>query len=280
MDSTLSTFTASDGENIAVQNWPLESGRRLRAMVILVHGLGEYAGRYSALAERLNGWGFSVRGYDQYGHGESDGVRGGLPTESRLLDDLGDIVQSTRARLPANVPIILLGHSLGGLVAARWLAQQSPPPAAMALVLSSPALAPRLNLVQHMMVTVLSRVAPRLQLRSRLDPRRLAKAADVVRAYQDDPLVHDRITPRLAHFIRDAARALLAAAPRWTVPTLLLYSGDDGLVDPQGSRSFAAAAPAGVVQAQCFANLRHEIFNETESDAVYQALRLWLDQRC
>ena len=67
--------------------------------MLLVHGLGEHAGRYDARGQRLNGWGFAVRGYDQYGHGESGGARGGLPTPTRLLDDLADVIESTRVRM-------------------------------------------------------------------------------------------------------------------------------------------------------------------------------------
>ena len=74
-DSTLSTFTASDGDNLAVQDWALPEGLQIRGVVVLVHGLGEHAGRYDHVARRLNRWGFAVRGYDHYGHGESNGVR-------------------------------------------------------------------------------------------------------------------------------------------------------------------------------------------------------------
>ena len=93
---TLTAFTASDGENLAVYDWPLPDAPR--ATVLLVHGLGEHAGRYDALARHLGTWGYAVRGYDHYGHGESSGPRGGLPWDTRLLDDLTDIVDATRAR--------------------------------------------------------------------------------------------------------------------------------------------------------------------------------------
>jgi len=115
-DSTLSTFTASDGDNLAVQDWPLPDDRPPRGVVLLVHGLGEHAGRYDHVARRLNGWGFAVRGYDQYGHGESGGVRGALPARTRLLDDLADLIESSRARVRPGTPLLLLGHSMGGLV--------------------------------------------------------------------------------------------------------------------------------------------------------------------
>ena len=119
VESVLSPFIASDGENLAIQDWPDYQGERLRGVVLLVHGLGEHAGRYEVVASQLNAWGFAVRGYDQYGHGESGGPRGGLPSDARLLDDLADIIDTTRARMSPDMPLILLGHSLGGLVAAR-----------------------------------------------------------------------------------------------------------------------------------------------------------------
>src|SRR5207237_3964396 len=104
--STLSTYTATDGENIAVQDWPLPDGLRLRGVVMLVHGLGEHAGRYEHVARRLNQWGFAVRGYDHFGHGESGGGRGALPTGKRLVDDLADLLESTRVRTPDGGPLV------------------------------------------------------------------------------------------------------------------------------------------------------------------------------
>ena len=101
----------------------------------------------------------------------------------------------------------------------------------------------------------------------------------MVAAYQSDRLVHDRISARLARFIATAGPATVALAPQWKVPTLLMYAGEDKLVQPQGSRDFAAAAPAGVVTTHCFEGLYHEIFNELDAAPVFAALRQWLDQR-
>ena len=276
-DSTLSTFTASDGANLAVQDWPLAEGLRPRGIVLLVHGLGEHAGRYEHIARHLNEWGFAVRGYDQYGHGESDGVRGTIPTFARLTDDLADIIDSTRARQGRSIPLIVLGHSLGGLVAARLLA--TAPDSADALVLSSPALDAGLSALQVRLLRVLSRVAPRLTVGNGLDPDFLSHDPDVVAAYRSDPRVHKRISLRLARFIAESGPSVLARAGEWKVPTLLLYAGLDKLVEPAGSRAFAAAAPASVVTARCFKDLFHEIFNELQSEAVFEASRDWLDAR-
>jgi alpha-beta hydrolase superfamily lysophospholipase len=275
-ESTLSTFTASDGENLAVQDWPTPEGVRQRGAVLVVHGLGEHAGRYDGLAHVLNDWGFAVRSFDQYGHGESDGPRGTIPQPNRLLDDLADLVESTRMR-NLGLPLILLGHSLGGLVAASFVARTLM--AVDGLVLSSPLLATRLSAAQKLLMKVMPRIAPNFTVGNGLDPKYLSHDKSVVEAYLNDPRVHDRISGRLARFIADEAALVHSCAPRWLVPTLLLYAGQDRLVDPAGSRAFARLAPKTVVSARCFDQLYHEIFNEARPQPVFRALQQWLDAR-
>jgi alpha-beta hydrolase superfamily lysophospholipase len=275
-ESTLSTFTASDGDNLAVQDWYLPEGVRQRGTVLVVHGLGEHAGRYDTLARVLNGWGFTVRSYDQYGHGESDGPRGALPHPGRLLDDLADLVESARVRNPG-LPLVLLGHSMGGLVAASFVARTLQ--AVDLLVLSSPALATRLTPLQKLLMAVVPRVAPNLTVGNGLDPQYLSHDKRVVQTSLNDPRVHDRVSGRLARFIAEEGALVRSRAGSWKVPTLLMYAGDDRMVDPAGSEAFAAAAPPSVVTARRFDGLYHEIFNEAEAQPVYECLRQWLAAR-
>jgi alpha-beta hydrolase superfamily lysophospholipase len=276
VESTLSTYTASDGDNLAVQDWHLPPGRQPRASVLVVHGLGEHAGRYDPLAQRLNAWGFAVRSYDQYGHGESGGVRGALPQPARLVEDLCDLADSMQRRHPG-APLVVLGHSMGGLVAASLVARGLC--RVDALVLSSPALATRLNAVQKLLMAVVPRLAPNLTVGNGLDPDFLTHDTEVVAAYRADPLVHDRISGRLARFIQDEAVPVLAQAPHWNVPTLLMYAGDDHIVDPAGSREFARLAPPAVVASRCFDGMWHEIFHEVDAEPVFDCLKQWLDAR-
>jgi alpha-beta hydrolase superfamily lysophospholipase len=275
-ESTLSTFVASDGDNVMIQDWPLEPGLPLRGVVIVVHGLGEHAGRYEHVAHQLNRWGFAVRGYDQCGHGESGGPRGSLPTETRLLDDLADIVDSTRLRMNKRTPLILLGHSMGGLVVGRFVSLAIRP--VEALILSSPALDPGLSGFQKFLVSILPRIAPNLRVGNGVKPQFISHDPAVVAAYRADPLVHDRISARLARFIAQASAQTVATAGTWTVPTLLMYAGADHLLNPQGSRIFAANAPKAVVTSVCFEDMYHEIFNEQDAAPVFATLKAWLDQ--
>lgn len=265
------------GDHLTLFRWALPPTQPSRGVVLLVHGLGEHAGRYQAVAQRLLAWGFEVRAYDQYGHGLSSGPRGVLPTSERLLEDLGRVIAHTRTQMHAAQPLVLLGHSMGGCVSARYVSLQ--PEAVQALVLSSPALDIGLSSAQRGLLKFLLRWAPELTIGNGLKVRKISHDQAVVEAYKNDPLVHGRVCARLVQFMAQAGPAVLDAARTWRVPTLLLFAQDDALVRPQGSRDFAQAAPQGVVQAHEFAALYHEIFNELEPQAVFTALQDWLTQR-
>jgi alpha-beta hydrolase superfamily lysophospholipase len=274
MQPTLST---ADGLTLHLHRWP---GEAPRGAVLIVHGLGEHGGRYAPVAAQLNRAGWSVFAHDQRGHGRSGGARGSIGSDAALLDDLARVIDAVRAAQPG--PLVLLGHSMGGLIAARFVAEGLQPQAVAwrreieALVLSSPALAADMNAVQKLLLATLGTLAPNLAVGNGLNPSWVSRDAAVVRAYVADPLVHDRITPRLARFILDGGALVRGLAPRWRVPTLLMWAGSDRCVAPRGSAEFAAAAPPELVQSQRFDPLFHEIFNEPERAQVFERLLRWL----
>lgn len=278
VETNFSPLTARDGTNLVVMDWPLVKAP-VRGVVLIVHGLGEHAWRYDHVAKHLNNWGFAVRAYDQYGHGESMGQRGALPANDRLLHDLAEVVDESRARMHAETPLIVLGHSMGGLVAARFVSLKLRK--IEALVLSSPALDPGLGGLQKLLLAVLPKIAPDLRVGNGLDANFLSHDPAVVARYKADPLVHDRVSARLAAFIAENGPAVVSDAPNWKLPTLLLYAGSDKLVNPAGSRAFASAAPPSMVTSHCFESLYHEIFNEAAPDdaLVFAQLKAWLDAR-
>jgi len=272
--STLSQLSLAPGMQLALRDWPLADAAPAKAQVLIVHGLGEHSGRYLQVAHKLNGWGYAVRGFDLWGHGLSDGDRGSMRDEHALLDDLAAVVDHTRKGLAPGQALVLLGHSLGGLLAARFVSLRMRP--IDALVLSSPALDPGLNAFQKLLLSTLPGIAPNLRVGNGLQVQYLSHDPAVVAAYQADPLVHDRICARLALFIAQAGRAVLASAPQWSTPTLVLFAGQDKLVSPQGSRVFLQLAPGAIVQSLCFDDLYHEIFNEADAARVFAALEQWL----
>ena len=304
----LAPFIARDGEILALYDWPLQASPSEkgdqesvspRGVVLIVHGLGEHALRYNHVAQRLMDWGFVVRGYDQRGHGESSGARGRLPNDTALLDDLAEVVDDTRQRCrlgaasrglgghdaaaQTSLPLILLGHSMGGLVASRFVAEEIRP--VEGLVLSSPALNASLGPLQKLLLAVLPKFAPNVCVRNGLNARYISRDAEVVKNYLADRLVHNKISPRLGKFIASSGPAMVKAAARWRVPTLLMYAGRDRLVNPAGSRAFAENAAKSVavqpdtVTAKCFDEHYHEIFNEADAAPVFGLLKTWLSAR-
>ncbi|MEO5690032.1 MAG: lysophospholipase [Burkholderiaceae bacterium] len=268
-----------DGLALHLRVWP--AGTPRRGLVVLVHGLGEHIDRYDHVAQRLSGLGFAVVGYDHRGHGRSPGPRGGMPSDDSLCADLGRVLVAARASFPG--PLVLLGHSLGGLIAGRFVAEGlQPKPATWwcpvdTLVMSSPALDPGTNAMQKLLLAVVAPMLPNLAVNNGLKVDWISRDAGVVKAYAADPLVHDRITGRLGLFVARQGPAVIAAAPRWTTPTLLMWAGSDRCVSPLGSAAFAAGAPRGVVTVREWPGLFHEIFNEPEQGDVLKVLADWLE---
>jgi len=265
----LSKIITGDGMSLRLRHWRLPQATR---QIVIVHGLGEHSGRYQKTAEHLVALGCDVLAYDQYGHGESAGVRGHLASDDQLLEHLQDVWRTTEPAAPARR--ILLGHSLGGLLAAAAVARGFVRPDA--LVLSSPALAVDMAAWQRAVVNWLPRLAPNLTLGNGLNADYLSHDRRVVEAYRTDPLVHDRICARLGAFVATTGAQVLQHASHWRVPTLLLYAGEDRLVSPRGSDAFASVAPRAVVTSKRFDGLYHEIFNETDATPVFTALADWL----
>jgi alpha-beta hydrolase superfamily lysophospholipase len=190
---------------------------------------------------------------------------------------------------------------MGGAVAARFVAEGVPhaavpgvslegfaaPPPGLAsaapwyrpvdgLVLSSPALDPGMTGFQKVLAGVLGALAPNLAVSNGLRPEWVSRDPQVVAAYVADPLVHDRVTPRLVNFVVDSGLLVRERAANWRVDTLLMFAGSDRCVAPSGSRAFAAAAPTTRLSVREFGPLFHEIFNEPEQADVFATFGLWL----
>lgn len=278
----MSTLTTDDGLTLQLSHWP--APQPARGQVLIVHGLGEHIGRYAHVAAALNAAGWDVHGWDQRGHGRSAGPRGDIPTPETLLADTARVIDAVRRPGGPGHRFVLLGHSMGGLVAARFAAEAlAGRPAAWSrpldgLVLSSPALDAGLNAGQKLALALAGALAPGLAVSNGLKPAWISRDPAVVQAYAADPLVHDRITARLTRFIVDAGARVIADAPHWALPTLLMWAGADRCVAPRGSEAFAAAAPANVVATRPWPGLAHEIFNEPEQAQVLATLTNWLNR--
>jgi alpha-beta hydrolase superfamily lysophospholipase len=251
-------------------------------VLILVHGFAEHAGRYEGMAAHFAAQRYAVHAYDQAGHGRSPGPRGHVDRFDRLLDELARFVEIVGGEHPG-LPIVLVGHSMGGLVAAATAAFRRP--AVDRIVLSGPLLeveggdSPGRRL-RILLARLLARIAPRLALSSGLDAEGLSRDPEVVRRYREDPLVKDRMTTRFAAGLFATVDAIRASADRIERPLLILHGGSDPICPVDGSRLlYERLAPAVAQQSRLtiYPGLRHEIFNEPEHAAVWDELRAWVE---
>ncbi len=262
----------ADGTALFVTDSLVEHTGTERRGVVLMHGLGEHSGRYPHVVRFFNEAGWSVRTFDHRGHGRSGGKPGDVPDGEALLRD-AKIVIDDFARQLGTAPL-LFGHSMGGLFAARFATAAMSP--LRGVILSSPALALWISAPQKILLKILSAIAPGLAISNGLETRYLSHDPALVTAYENDTLVHPKISARLLNGMFNAINFSHAHAAALAIPTLVLAAGDDHLVDPAGSKAFFAQLPPGIGTMHWYQDFYHEIFNELDAQKVFNDLRAWL----
>lgn len=269
---TIRRLNAADGTPLHVVDWPSTRTGAQRRGVMILHGIGEHSGRYAHVARFFNDCGFDVRGHDHRGHGRSGGARGDVPDDAAMVRDAALVMNDFAQGF--DTPPLLLGHSMGGLFAARFATARAAP--ISGLILSSPALAIPLSAPQKLLLRMMSAIAPGVAVTNGLPERYLSHDAAVIDAYRNDPLVHAKITSRLLRGMLASVDFAQQHAQELEVPTLLLVAGDDRLVDARGSDAFFARLRPGIGTLHRYPGLYHEIFNETDAAKVFADLRDWL----
>ena len=248
------------------------------ASVVLVHGLAEHSGRYQRLARHLVARGYAVHAFDLRGHGRTAGPRSNIGRFDDLVADVAAAVTRARAR-HASVPVLLLGHSMGGAVAlATALAH---PSLVDLLVLSAPAVGadPAVPRLQLIVGRLLSRIAPSVGI-LRLDSAWVSRDADVVRAYDADPLVFRGSLPaRTLVELLGAMHRFLADVPALRMPVLVLHGTADRLVPLAFAEPVYARLGSADRTVIRYEGLYHEVFNEPERARVLADLDAWLDRQ-
>jgi lysophospholipase len=258
--------------------WRWQPSASPRATIVVVHGLGEHSGRYGHVFDALNTGGYSCLAIDLRGFGQSGGPRACLERFEDYLDDVDagfELAQS----LGGQSARLLLGHSMGGLIAARYAQERGGNLAGVAL--SSPGLAilGKVPLWKHALGVVLSRLAPRFSLPTDIDPDDLSHDREVVEALSCDPLIVGVISARLYTELRLNQAIAMERAARIPCPLLLQAAEPDQVVDVAGTHRFLGRLDGVHVEAYFYPGLHHEIFNELEKEKVLGHLVGWLDGR-
>ncbi len=268
MTATVETVPTRDGLQLQERRWPAVG--EAHGFMLLTHGLGEHTGRYERAASIFAATGLDVIGLDLRGFGGSGGRRGHVGSLEIWLDDLSE--RLTARRLAAGGrPVILFGHSVGGLVALSYAESDRPQPDL--LVLSSPALADDLPGWKKTLVRAIGRVAPTMTFKNGLDGSLLSRDPAVGVDYVADPLNVHSTTAGLARVLLAAQGTATANVNRVHVPTLVVHGGDDRLIPPDCSEVLATVPG---VERRVYPGLRHEMLNEPEGPQVAADIAVWI----
>ena len=269
-------FAIETADNLTLfgQEWAPDDGV-FRAVVCLVHGLGEHSGRYRHVADVLARAGYVTLTFDKRGHGRSPGPRGHAPNYDILLDDMERLLEEASRRYP-QAPRFLYGHSMGGNLVINYALRRRPQLAGV--VATSPwlRLAGEPSKVRLLMAQVMDLLAPSLGMSSGLDAEAISSDPDEVEAYRNDPLVHDRISPRLGMSLLDSAQWALEHAEEFPLPLLITHGGGDRLTSAKASAEFAERADDCTFK--LWEELHHETHNEPEKEEVLALMVNWLDE--
>jgi len=276
MNAQSGTYTAKDGFSIYWKAWLPEGSPK--AAVHIIHGYAEHIGRYENVADGLVAAGYAVFGNDHRGHGRSQGRRGHVTSFQEYIDDERQFFHEViKTRCPGS-PCFVIGHSMGSFISMNYVEQDAS--GVNGLVLSGTGSRPGADIPGYLLILtrLLSRILPSVHVKSPLPPEFLSRDMNVVKAFVDDPLTYDVITPRLAHEMNRYALIGTQNACKITVPVLIqlgsrdtAFSGQCELFDRMGARDKTFSLYEG---------LRHEVYNELPADRarVLADLREWLDR--
>jgi acylglycerol lipase len=269
------TVTASDGLRLYLRS---REAQDARAEILISHGFGEHCGRYGSLTDHLVNHCYSVTAYDHRGHGLSDGLPGHVESFNEYDEDLAKVVSVVRSRAQER-PLFLIGHSMGGLIALRYLERKSG--ALKGAIISAPLIEVAVAVPAHklMIARVGARMAPRYRLDNEINPANLSRDPEVGRAYAADPLVNRKVSTKWFSEATRAMQEVAARAGEITTPVLVMHGTEDRLASVDATRRLFERIPASDKELVIYSGFYHELFNEPEKQEVFDRVTGWIDRR-
>jgi len=268
------TWETKDGLKLFAQVW--EPAGEVKAVISLVHGLGEHSGRYKSLAQKFNENGMVLLAIDQRGSGQSEGRRGHTPSYAMLLDDIERLLEEAKRRYPSKASFIY-GHSQGGNLVLNYCLRRNPP--LEGIIVTSPwlKLAVEPPLIKIILGEVMDKIWPSFSQENGISAHALSHDPKIVRAYMEDPLVHNRISVRLFSECYRAGHWALEHSKELKIPLLLMHGTADGITSPKASREFFENTDE-----RCTFKLWncqfHELHNELIKDQVSNFIINWVER--
>ena len=251
--------------------------KKPKAVVVLVHGHGEHIGRYAHVGEAFTKAGYVLTAFDLRGHGRSGGPRGHTPTYEALMDDIADFLAMVVKRFP-KLPVFLYGHSTGGNLVLNFTLRHKPKVAGVIATDPWLKLAFDIPAGRLILVRIMDKVAPGFTQNSGLETAAISRDPKIVKAYINDPLVHEKITARFFMSIYESGLWAIEHAPEFPVPLLMMHGTGDRLTSGQANHEFAMRAGKKATW-RAWDGWYHEIHNEPDKAKVLIAMISWMDQR-
>lgn len=268
-------FAWSTPKGISIHACEWKPDDPARAVVVLIHGVGEHIGRYEHVARMFTDNHYAMIGADLVGHGNSGGQRGHIDAYDEYLDIIDRLLDEAESRYP-NLPRFLYGHSLGSNLGLYYAQKRKPGIAGM--IATAPALevtnVPPLKMAFGKLMLNLY---PRFKMTNSLDVTGLSQDEKVVAAYQADPLVHPYVSVQLGLDLIRVGKEILENSAKLKLPLLLMQGGKDRLVNPSGAREFASRLDGKVSYIEIPGGY-HELHNEPNKQEVFQIWLNWLDK--
>ncbi len=269
------TITTTDGLRLYVRRREVDNSR---GEVIIVHGFGEHSGRYGSLTDHLVNHSYTVTGYDHRGHGLSDGLPGHIEHFYEYEDDLHKIIAHVRDR-SKSPNLYLIAHSMGGLVALRYLAKRGDD--LSGAIISAPLVAVAVPVPAHKLIIarLCARFRPYMRLNNGINPAHLSRDTEVGKAYATDPLVNRKVSAR---WFAEATRAMEEVkdwATQITLPLLVMHGTEDKLASCDATKRLFEKIGSKDKELGIYSGYYHELFNEPEKHQLYERATEWLSKR-
>lgn len=259
------------GVEMHFRHWQVDDAR---AVVCIVHGLGEHIGRYEHVAKLFAENKIATIGFDHQGHGRTKGKRGHTHGLDTMMDDVGMLVNLAKLRYP-NLPVFVYGQSMGGNVALNYALRRNPKISGLIATNSWIRLPVSPSPFLILFGRTLNAIMPSFTKSNGLDINELSTDSKVVDTYRNDPLVHDRISVRAGTSLLDGGIWLNQHTGNISFPILLMHGGNDSITSPQGTAELAKRLKGDVTWKE-WPGLKHELHNEPEQDKVLAFLLEWI----
>jgi acylglycerol lipase len=267
---------ASDGTDFHVQGWKPDG--KPKALIALIHGIGEHTGRYEHVAQAMTDAGYAMVGYDLRGHGRSGGIRGHFPSLDAVMQDMKDFLVFVTTQYP-DIPHFLYGHSLGGLLVLTYALKNKP--AFNGVIATGSGLRSSVHeqKAKVALAKILGSLFPTTLMPSGLDVNGLSHDENVIKKYNADPLVHDRMSLGFGKAGLNATDYVWSHAEEFPMPLLLMHGTGDQITYSHGSVDFARLAEKNNkdVTLKLWDGLYHELHNEPEKEQVIRFMIDWLN---